>query len=461
MSKLARFARVGGRRNNLDDADGGRNSPHDPARGHRAYLGMALRVVGVAFFVVYLARNGALWPVTAQSALVAASCLCLVAWVTAGSKLPTPAFLAILGCPALAGSIIGAVPGRYELAILFAIIGTAAIIASTRVSLWTGLAVWAACLVAFEFAAVAGNDSVRDWAWMTFGVCTGAIIGYSRRQARVGAEQTRRLIETQQRLLDQAETTRIEREHSAALAERGRIARDLHDVLAHALGGLVVQLDAAEAQLSVSGDADGAAQRLRTARGLAVEGLDDARKAVNALRTDAVALLDVLRRMVDGYDGGPARLHDTRNGDQPSAPTPDAAAAVVAAVREALNNSRKHAAGAPITVWLRATETAVFVDVTNAAGRSGTLAETGSGAGIAGMRERIAAVGGTVKAGAAEGGTWRVSLSVPATLNTRRDAGYAAVRSGPGPARTPGARRHSERTGHDSRYSRRRPGHRP
>lgn len=172
----------------------------------------------------------------------------------------------------------------------------------------------------------------------------------------------------------------------------------------------MVQLDAAEGQLSVNQDVDGASKRLRRARALAVEGLDDARRAVTALRTDAPGLSAALRAMVNAYDAGNARL----TGDAGAANVPEQVTdALLAVVREALNNSRKHAFGADVTVWLRIDHEVVRVDVANDAGTAGDLAATGSGAGIAGMRERMDAVGGKLQAGPAAGGTWRVSASVP------------------------------------------------
>nr|WP_244953964.1 histidine kinase [Spelaeicoccus albus] len=316
----------------------------------------------------------------------------------------------MLGVPALFGSIVGAVPGRFELVIIFAIGGIVAIIARATIGIRIGIAVAVVCLIAFEIAALVQTDDLADWAWTTFGVVVAGFIGYGRRQARLVAEQTRQLIETQRQLLDQAEETRAVEASNAALAERSRIARDLHDVLAHALGGLVVQLDAAEGQLSVNQDVDGASKRLRRARALAVEGLDDARRAVTALRTDAPGLSAALRAMVNAYDAGNARL----TGDAGAANVPEQVTdALLAVVREALNNSRKHAFGADVTVWLRIDHEVVRVDVANDAGTAGDLAATGSGAGIAGMRERMDAVGGKLQAGPAAGGTWRVSASVP------------------------------------------------
>ena len=96
---------------------------------------------------------------------------------------------------------------------------------------------------------------------------TGVLIafGLNRRQYEVQARQT-------EQLLEQTRLAQSEHARAAALEERGRIARDLHDVLAHSLGALSVQLEVAEALLAERGDAEGALDRVRQSRRLAVQG---------------------------------------------------------------------------------------------------------------------------------------------------------------------------------------------
>lgn len=387
------------------------DGPSQPFRAPKPWARIALRLFGLAVFGYYLIYTGAVWPVTTQAVLIVAGLVCWLGWMLVADSLPVPVFIALAGAPALVGSVIGASPDQYGLAIVFSLGGIIGVVASARVDMRVGLALAAGCLVLFEIASSFGPEDFANRMWTSFGICMAAVMGYSRRQSRRAAEQTRRLIESQQQLLAQAETVRAEQTRSAALAERSRIARDLHDVLAHALGGLVVQLDAAEAVLTVKGDVDDASARLRKARGLAVEGLDDARKAVTALRTETPVLVDALQSLVDDYDGGPAVL---KRGAAVAEAPDDVTLALIAVVREALNNSRKHASGARVTVWLRAGDGEVGVDVTSATGTPSELAETGTGTGIAGMRERMDAVHGSLRAGPAAGSTWRVSASAPA-----------------------------------------------
>jgi signal transduction histidine kinase len=108
-------------------------------------------------------------------------------------------------------------------------------------------------------------------------VCGGAaLIGRFRAQRIRSADRERTLLEEQI-------AVQRERAENAALVERTRIARDLHDVLAHSLGALTLQLDAAVA-LAEAGRYDELETRLRRARGLAADGLAESRDAVSALR---------------------------------------------------------------------------------------------------------------------------------------------------------------------------------
>src|SRR6201992_1380748 len=145
-----------------------------------------------------------------------------------------------------------------------------------------------------------------------------------------------------QELLDEEQRTREARNQAAALDERGRIARELHDVLAHSLSALSVELEGARLlALDRDVDADVIAAIGRAHRH-AASGLDEARAAIQALRGDSVPGPDRLEDLIEGMrahgiecelqiGGGPRRL--------PS----EAALAVFRTAQEALTNVRKHA----------------------------------------------------------------------------------------------------------------------
>src|SRR5664279_3564166 len=118
-------------------------------------------------------------------------------------------------------------------------------------------------------------------------VVIGLMVGASRRQYVERAFQAEQLL---------AERVRAdaERDRAAALTERNRIGREVHDVLAHSLGALSVQLDAADALLETDGKPATARDLVQRARRLAVDGLAEARKAVHALRDEPIALTEQL-----------------------------------------------------------------------------------------------------------------------------------------------------------------------
>jgi signal transduction histidine kinase len=231
------------------------------------------------------------------------------------------------------------------------------------------------------------------------------------------------------------------------VATRVGIARDLHDVLAHSLGGLVVQLDAVEALLD-AGDVDTAATRVTAARRLAVEGLHEAREAVRTLRgaepwsapresapgdsapvgvvPDAGSTLPAdlagrLQTLIAAHEGIGAHAQLQVSGVP--RPVPAALAeALSRAVQEALSNARKHAPGSAVQVGLiwhpdrvecvienRIRPDAGSSGGSGAAPSAGELAATGGGYGLRGVRERFAALGGTVQVGTVPVGTVQVA----------------------------------------------------
>jgi signal transduction histidine kinase len=240
-------------------------------------------------------------------------------------------------------------------------------------------------------------------------VTGGLIAGLWRGQYQLRAQQAE---------LAATQAQRAEQEHIRAqvLDERARIAREIHDILAHTLGGLVVQLDAADALLSDGGDPDGSRRLLVGARRLAVEGLEETRQAVAALRADPVDLPEALAALAG--DGRPGRVSHEMHGT-PRQLAPEASLAVYRTAQEALANARKHAPGAAVAMTLSFGERSAVLRVV-----SGTppgapdgcaadpLAATGGGYGLDGLTERAELLGGTLHAGPGEDG-WVVELEVP------------------------------------------------
>jgi signal transduction histidine kinase len=227
-----------------------------------------------------------------------------------------------------------------------------------------------------------------------------------RREYRLRAEQTALLLE-------QITQTRAAEARAAALDERARIARELHDVLAHSLGALSVQLEVAEAQLTEKGDVSAASARIRQARRLAADGLTEARSAVRALRADVPPLPRALAGLTARHEadhGVPVTLSVL--GDHRTLSS-GAEVSLLRIAREALTNAARHAPGRPVTVTLDY-RTASAVRLTVVQPGDDLPADSGGtgGLGLIGARERIALVGGALTAGAV-GGEWQVTAEVP------------------------------------------------
>ncbi len=219
-----------------------------------------------------------------------------------------------------------------------------------------------------------------------------------------------------------AQTQRSQEEElrAARLEESTRIARDIHDVLAHALAGLTIQLEATSALIEQGADRASILARVQRAHELAREGLRETRRAVGALRGDPVAAAAGIEALVADYrstDDTPIELTIDGDHDRLAGQTGQV---VLRVAQEALTNVRKHAPGAEVSVALHAGESAnddvVLVVDDRCAGSppaTGSLAATGGGYGLKGMRERAQGLGGTLNAGA-NGDGWRVELRLPA-----------------------------------------------
>lgn len=231
------------------------------------------------------------------------------------------------------------------------------------------------------------------------------LLGLNRRGRAARLEQT-------ELALARARTAAEEHALAAALAERARIARELHDVLAHSLSGLALNLQGARLMLLRDGASADALAQVERAQRLASDGIAEARRAVAALRDDPVPLERAIADLVTGYrlEGG-ARSEVLVEGE----PRPvDAVTGntVVRAAQEALANTRKHAPGSAVDVVLTFAADEVRLTVTDHQG-SPPAAPVAQGYGLRGMRERVQLIGGRVSAGPAEDG-WRVHLAVPA-----------------------------------------------
>jgi len=193
-------------------------------------------------------------------------------------------------------------------------------------------------------------------------------------------------------------------ERLAALAERERIARDLHDLLGHTLSLIVVKSELA-ARLAESEPAR-AGHEMRDVERIGREALAEVRAAVVGYRAKGLrGELDGARRALAA-----AGVQATVEADLPALPIAYESALALA-LRESVTNVVRHAGAQHVTIRIRVEKSSVILEVTDD-GRGGSGPE---GAGLTGMRERIAALGGAVQRDGESGMRVRVTLPVEAT----------------------------------------------
>lgn len=368
-------------------------------------------VIVVALFTVPLAhpRLGAGGSGKALAVALVVTAVGYVGWLVLArrSERLTVAALAVLG--AAGGVLAGVSPLSTAVAVGCVVTSAAGVTLSTEASLAITAETVAAFLVA-GLATRAPTETLLGYPLTFIGLWAFGLTRHAYLLRAVQAEHT--LAEA--RRAHEAET------HAAALAERARIAREIHDVLAHSLAAVSVNLQAAEGLLGAlppgPPELAKAIECIGRAGVFTREGLADARRAILALRDDTAPLPDQLSALAEEYQAdGDVPVDFTVTG----APRPVTAEVGLAAYRtmqEALTNARKHAPGQPVGCSLEFTPTEVVVRIVNplpAETDAGPLSATGAGYGLTGLRERAALGGGTLAAGPVEE-EWQVCLRIPA-----------------------------------------------
>lgn len=253
-----------------------------------------------------------------------------------------------------------------------------------------------------------------------------ALTGVSVRSHRTAADAARLAAAQTARLAEMDRT-------QAVAAERARMARELHDMVAGHLSAVAIHSTAA---LSID-DPETSRGALKVIRENSVEGLAEMRRLIGLLReggedgapvaAPTLAALDALieQTNANGASGGlVCVLEDRRAPDAGALPTPVELAAY-RIVQESLTNALKHAAPGPVVVRLGRSGELLTVEVTSAVGSRAGPTAPGSGAGLVGMRERAALLGGTFGAGAEPGGggakIWRVRAELPVREKETRE----------------------------------------
>ncbi|WP_110208437.1 sensor histidine kinase [Nocardioides daejeonensis] len=229
--------------------------------------------------------------------------------------------------------------------------------------------------------------------------------------ARTRREYVDALVERSRRLEHEAE----QQAALAAADERARIAREMHDVVAHGLSVIVVQADGA--RYAAAQDPALAAETLATISSTGREALTEMRRMLGLLRSEESGvrpqplLADVPHLLAEAEAGGTPVHADL---PEPLPRVPDGVGLTAyRVVQEALTNVRKHA-GPGARVRVRMTQAGGALEVCVADdGRGAGVTTDGKGLGLLGMRERLAAHGGTLRTGPRSGGGFEVSARIP------------------------------------------------
>ncbi|GAA0269399.1 histidine kinase [Actinomadura nitritigenes] len=265
---------------------------------------------------------------------------------------------------------------------------------------------------------VKGNDA-NEFMFTLLLPITAFLLGTLARTAR---ERSNALVERSAQLEREREALEREREAEAGRAaaeERARIARDMHDVLAHAVSIMVVQAEAGP--VVVRPDPDQAERVFDAIAEAGRDAMAQLRRMLGVLKEDQdhgvrapQPTIGALPGLVEHVDRTQVRVRLAVEGVSRDLP-PDADLAVYRIVQEALTNTVKHANARAAEVRLRWTDHELEITVTDdGRGHDGTNPGWRRGGdGLIGIRERAAACGGTAEAGPLPGGGFRVLARLP------------------------------------------------
>jgi signal transduction histidine kinase len=277
-----------------------------------------------------------------------------------------------------------------------------------RRGLRAGLVVFAVLVVASAIVLAAGGSTVGNA--LAVLIWWGAAIGIGR-----GLRERQALVE-----LLRERSARLERDRErdmadAALEERARIARELHDVIAHAVSLMVVQASAERRLLDP--EQRRTADTLETIESSGREALGELRRLLGVLRAHGRERLapqpglDALPELLEEAGRGGHEIRLEIEGEPARLPAGlDLTAYRI--VQEGLTNARKHAPGATVDLSLRWRPAELEIEVTDH-GPGPPANSNGAGHGLIGMRERASLYGGSLRTGPGPGGGFRVLARLP------------------------------------------------
>jgi signal transduction histidine kinase len=288
--------------------------------------------------------------------------------------------------------------------------GAAVWMAVARLPLSLGATLAAATTIALALAEALGGGSAAVVLAAILLCALLSLVAYFIKQARSSQDTT-------ELLLAQLEDAREAQLLSAAVSERGRIASELHDVLAHSLSGAAIQLQGARKLAEREQASPQVRAAIERAGELVREGLASARQAVGALRGEGPSGVAQLDELVASFKSDMNTDVTLRIEGSPRTLPADASLALYRGAQEALTNVARYAPGATTTVVLRYSGGHTSLTVEDRLARkppdTAGLVDIGGGNGLNGMRERLERAGGRMQAGPTDCG-WRVELEVPA-----------------------------------------------
>ena len=349
--------------------------PAPGVRGGHAAVSVALLVFAVGTIAVVRLReapSGVLVPMMAVVVLAAAALV--------GLQPDGPGFLGVF--PAVSVAAL-----RLPIRAAVAVAGLAVAALAT---------VWAVGAVHHPLIGVVLNE---------FGVVAFFLLALFARRYREANDRA-------QRLIAELNETRAAQAEAAALAERQRLAREMHDVLAHSLSGLVLNLEGARLLVERAGEAE-ATNAIGRAQRLAKTGLEEARRAIGMLRGDALPGPERLPDLVADFEADTGIACTFRAEGDERELSADGRLTLYRVAQEALTNIRKHASPRHVEVRLAYQPTGTELTVEDHAS-NGDRPPPGdaTGYGLTGMRERAELLGGRLTAGPIADG-YRVALWIP------------------------------------------------
>ena len=297
-----------------------------------------------------------------------------------GFERSTPGFIALLIC-------LFTVAQRYETR---ASLASAAVIAAGTVYV-----VWPTGLLGIGFGVAA---VLADW-----------VIGHD-------LHTRHRLIEALEDQAQSLERARREEGLRAIAEERARIARELHDLVAHSVGVMVVQA-AAGRRVAATSPRE-AAETLASIEQTGKEAMVELRRLLNVLRSEDSGGrtpqpgLNQLEELIQGFRTAGLQV-DSSVSKLPAELPPGVNLSVYRILQEALTNCLKHAPGASVRLDVHAAQGTLFLEVVDDGTGRSLASVAGAGHGLLGMHERVAMLGGELEAGPQPGGGWRVAARLP------------------------------------------------